>query len=147
MDAAPGRHEGEAGGGLVGQAVHAVDEGAYEVEERFHAAGVGGVDIMGRSVQHAVSPRLHDSGEEADTESAFTDGDLQVGLPESVDDMWVEPPQVAGFSGSQQQAGQAQCAVLLGLFEEQWSGPPADARGLGVRLADAAAAFRRWALW
>lgn len=149
VDAAPGRQEDQAGpgGDLVGLTVHAVqEEQASEVEERFHAAGLGGRDIMGRPVQHEVSPGLHDSDEEAEMGSAFTDVDVQVGLPQSVDDTWVEPSQVAGLSGSQQ-AGEAQYAALLDLFEERWSGPAADSRGLGVRLACAAAAFCRWALW
>ena len=145
VDAAPFRCVGQAGtaGGLLGQAVHAAIEEASEVEECIHATVVGGPDIMGRSDQHAVPPALHGTEEEADMGSAFTDEDLQVGLLESGHDL---RPHVPSSSGSQQ-AGQARCAALLGLFEEQWSGPPADTRGLGVRLADAAAALRRWALW
>ena len=87
-----------------------------EVEEHVYAAGVGGGDIMGRPVQHEVPPGLHDSDEEADMGSAFTEVDVQVGLPESVDDMWVEPPQAAGLSECQW-AGEVQCAALLGMFE------------------------------
>ncbi|KAK9845590.1 hypothetical protein WJX84_009560 [Apatococcus fuscideae] len=45
------------------------------------------------------------------------------------------------------QDGALQYDMLMDLFEAQWSGPSPDSRGLGIRLADAAAAFRRWMPW
>ncbi|KAK9844370.1 hypothetical protein WJX74_001548 [Apatococcus lobatus] len=114
------------------------------------AAGAGmgpGHGITGGHV-HDLFDVQEFQGEELQRLSAYVDDTIQDGggAPERVEADHDGADEAAGCLDARQD-GALQYDMLMDIFEAQWSGCSPDPRALRVRLADAAAAFRRWLPW
>ena len=118
-------------------------EAAHDEQE----ADRGSASAQQPPVQHAWDSLgwVSDSeAEELPGDGSCEDSGQQEAMEEADD---ADLPQVGVRPGALQSGSDGEWESVIQLWEDGWSGAPADGRGLGVRLADAAAAFRRWALW